>query len=304
MASKTRFVFMGSPDFAVPALKLLASAYSIVGVVTQPDRPAGRGRELSAPSVKQAALELGLPVIQPEKMRQPEVFQQLSDWHPDVIMVAAFGQILRQDVLNLAPFGCLNIHASLLPRWRGAAPIQACILAGDTVTGVTIMKLDAGVDTGPTLSQKAIPILPEDTGGSLFDKLSLLGGELLLDTLPDYLSGKLVLQSQDDSQATYARMIKKEDGLLDFDQPAHSLAFRVRAFQPWPGTYFSLNGAILKVLAAHVEPGESQPGQRSILNGKPAVSTSAGLLVLDEVQPPGRRSMPGKAYLAGARDWV
>jgi methionyl-tRNA formyltransferase len=304
MGSKARILFMGSPDFAVPALKRLALTYPIVGVVTQPDRPAGRGRELSSPPVKVAALELGLPVIQPEKLSQPGVFQQLSDWRPEVIVVAAFGQILRQNVLDLAPFGCINIHASLLPRWRGPAPIQACLLAGDPETGVTIMKLDAGVDTGPSLNQRAIPILPEDTGGSLFDKLALLGGELLLDTLPGYLDGTILPQAQDDSRATYAKMIQKEDGLLDFSQPAENLAFRVRAFNPWPGTYFQVNGQNLKVLAAHAEQGSSQPGLRSLWNGKPAVSTSQGLLVLDEVQPPGRRSMPGKAFLAGARDWL
>jgi methionyl-tRNA formyltransferase len=304
MVSQIRIAFMGSPDFAVPALKLLAGAYPVVGVVTQPDRPAGRGRALLPPPVKVAALELGLPLLQPEKIRQPEVFQRLSDWNPDVIVVAAFGQILRQNVLDLAPFGCINIHASLLPRWRGAAPIQACILAGDVETGVTIMKLDAGLDTGPSLSQRAIPIEPEDTGGRLFDKLAALGGELLMDTLPDYLSGKIVPQPQDNNRATYAPMLKKEDGLLDLSQPAETLARRVRAFNPWPGTYFLMNELPLKVHAAHSQPGSSQAGKRSVINGKPAISTAAGLLVLDEVQPPGRKSMPGKAFLAGARDWL
>lgn len=282
----------------------MAAKYPIVGVVTQPDRPAGRGRTLQAPPVKMAALELGLPILQTEKIRQPEVFQQLTNMKPDVIIVAAFGQILRQEVLDLAPFGCVNIHASLLPRWRGAAPIQACILAGDTETGISIMKLDAGVDTGPVLSQRRIAIDPEDTSGSLFEKLATLGGELLMDTLPDYLSGKIKPQPQDGEKSTYAPMLKKEDGLLDPSQPAKILARRVRAFNPWPGTYFLMNETLLKVHAAHSQAGESNPGKRSIIDGKPALSTCKGMLVLDEVQPSGKRSMPGQAYLSGARDWL
>lgn len=301
--SQKRIVFMGSPDFAVPALTRLAENYPVVGVVTQPDRPAGRGRTLMAPPVKVKALELGLPLLQPEKLRQPEVFQQLSRWEPDVIVVAAFGMILRQEVLDLPPFGCINIHASLLPRWRGAAPIQAALLAGDTETGITIMKLDAGVDTGPVLAQKAIPIGNSDTGGSIFTKLAELGGDLLLETLPGYLSGRNLPQPQDESRATYAPMLKKEEGLLDFKDSAENLVRRVRAFNPWPGTYILINDAPLKVHAAHSEPGPSHPGKHSIFNGKPAISTSAGLLVLDEVQPSGRRPMTGKAFLAGARDW-
>lgn len=302
--SQKRVVFMGSPDFAVPALKRMAEKFAVVGVVTQPDRPAGRGRTLMAPPVKVMAQELGLPLLQPEKLRQPEVFQQLSRWEPDVIVVAAFGMILRKEVLELAPFGCINVHASLLPRWRGAAPIQACLLAGDLETGITIMKLDAGVDTGPLLSQKSIQIGKLDTGGSLFNKLAELGGELLLDTLPAYLKGKIVPQPQDEKLATYAPMIKKEEGLLDFTEPAESLIRRVCAFNPWPGAYMLLNGQPLKIHVAHMESGPSHPAKRSILKGNPAISTSAGVLVLDEVQPPGRKTMTGKAFLAGARDWL
>jgi methionyl-tRNA formyltransferase len=295
---------MGSPDFAVPALKRLSARYQIVGVVTQPDRPAGRGRTLMAPPVKVAALDLGLPMLQPEKLRQPEVFQQLSRWKPDVIVVAAFGMILRQEVLDLAPFGCINIHASLLPRWRGAAPVQACILAGDEETGITIMKLDAGVDTGPVLNQKAIPILPKDTGGLLTDKLAALGAELLLDTLPGYLDGSVLPKPQQENQATYAPMLKKGEGLLDFNLPAEDLVRKVRAFDPWPGTYTLINEQPLKIHIAHFQAGPSNPGIRLVIDDKPAISTSAGLLVLDEVQPSGRKTMPGRAFLAGTRDWL
>jgi len=295
---------MGSPDFAVPALKSLSARYQVVGVVTQPDRPAGRGRTLMAPPVKVAALDLGLPMLQPEKLRQPEVFEQLSRWNPDVIVVAAFGMILRQEVLNLAPFGCINIHASLLPRWRGAAPVQACILAGDAETGITIMKLDAGVDTGPLLSQKAIPILPQDTGGTLTEKLAPLGAELLLDALPGYLDGSILPKPQQENQATYAPMLKKGEGLLDFNLPAVDLVRKVRAFNPWPGTYTIISELPFKIHSAHRQEGPSNPGKRMVVDGNPAISTSTGLLVLDEVQPPGRKTMPGRAFLSGTRDWL
>jgi methionyl-tRNA formyltransferase len=226
---------MGSPDFAVPSLEALCASYTVVGVVTQPDRPAGRGGTVVLPAIKVAALRLGIPVIQPEKLRQPDAMEQLQAWSPDVIVVTAFGQILRPVVLDLPRFGCINVHGSLLPRWRGAAPIQAAILAGDKETGITIMKMDAGVDTGPILSQRYIPIAPDDTGGSLFAKMSTLGAELLLDTLPRYLSGELIPQPQPEEGATYAPMLKKEDGLLDFTRPAVELERRVHAMNPWPG---------------------------------------------------------------------
>jgi methionyl-tRNA formyltransferase len=303
MTDSPRIVFMGSPNFAVPALRLLAGSYRTVGVVTQPDRPSGRGRTLVPPPVKEAALKLGLPTIQPEKLRQPEAMQQLRDWAPDVIIVAAFGQILKSDVLSLPRFGCINVHASLLPRWRGATPINAAILAGDVQTGITIMKMDAGIDTGPMLAQRALPIAPEDTAGSLFDKLAALGSELLLETLPKYLSGEIQPHPQPDEGATYAPMLKKEDGLLDFSLPADELARKVRAFNPWPGTYLPFNGQPLKVHAAHRESGRGETGQRLIVQGMPAVAASNDLLVLDEVQPAGKRPMPGKSFLSGARDW-
>src|SRR5512136_2516429 len=216
MPSIFRIVFMGSPDFAVPALEALARNYTVVGVVTQPDRPAGRGGDLRPPAVKEAALRLGIPSIQPEKSRQPEALDQLKAWAPDVIVVAAFGQILRTNVLELPRFGCINIHGSLLPRWRGAAPIQAAILAGDKETGITIMKMDPGVDTGPILSQRALRMASDETGGSLFVKMSILGADLLLETLPRYLDGELLPQTQPEEGATYAPMLRKEDGLLDF----------------------------------------------------------------------------------------
>lgn len=295
---------MGSPDFAVPVLDALARRYSLVGVVTQPDRPAGRGRTMVQPAVKEAALRLGIPVMQPEKVSVPEAMTQLQAWTPDLIVVAAFGQILRPAVLNLPRYGCINIHGSLLPRGRGAAPIQAAILAGDKETGITIMKMDPGVDTGPILSQRALPIAHDDTSAMLFEKLAHLGAELLLDTLPHYLNGELVPCPQPKEGATYAPMLKKEDGLLDFTRPAIELERRVRAFYPWPGTWFDWNGAPLKILHARLGGVENPgTGRRLIVEGHPAMRTSEGILILEEVQPAGKKAMPGRAFLAGARDW-
>ena len=294
---------MGSPDFAVPVLDALAARYPVVGVVTQPDRPAGRGGTLKPPAVKEAALRLGIPVIQPERLSAPEALEQLRAWAPDVIVVAAFGQILRAEVLNLPHYGCVNVHASLLPRWRGAAPIQAAILAGDTETGITIMKMDTGVDTGPILSQRAIPISPEDTAGTLFKKLARLGTDLLLETLPGYLSGEIPPRPQPAAGVTYAPMLKKEDGRLDFIQPAAALERRVRAFHPWPGAFILWKDAPLKVQRAHVAAARAEPGRRTIHQGLPAIGTADGLLILGEVQPAGKKPMNGKAFLAGVREW-
>jgi len=295
---------MGSPDFAIPTLEGLARHYLLAGVVTQPDRPAGRGRILVPPPVKMAALRLGFPVMQPEKLALPAAMAQLQAWAPDLIVVTAFGQILRPVVLDLPHFGCINVHGSLLPRGRGAAPIQASILAGDQETGITIMKMDPGVDTGPILNQCTIQISPDDTAGTLFAKMAPLGAELLLETLPHYLSGELVLRPQTAQGATYAPLLKKEDGRLDFTRPAIELERRVRAFDPWPGTWFDWNGSLLKVHRVRVS-GERSPGAgyRLILDGHPAIGTGEGILILEEVQPAGKKAMPGTAFLAGARDW-
>lgn len=297
-------VFMGSPEFALPTLRALAGSYRVVGVVTQPDRPAGRGRQLTPPPVKVLAQELSLPVIQPNRLREPDAMEQLRAWAPDLIVVAAFGQILRPEVLDLPAFGCINVHASLLPRWRGAAPIQAALLAGDEQTGITIMKMDPGVDTGAVLSQRATAIQPDDTAASLGERLARIGAELLVETLPTYLSGDLMPQSQDGSQVTDAPMLKKEDGQLDFQQPATSLARRVRAFNPWPGAYTHWQGQGLKIHRAHaVDTPSPGAGRTCIHGGLPAIATGQGLLVLDEVQPAGKKAMPGKVFLQGARGW-
>jgi methionyl-tRNA formyltransferase len=304
MSRKTKIVFMGSPDFSLPSLRVLRENYPVVGVVTQPDRAAGRGRELRLPPVKKLALEMEIPVIQPEKLRLPEAMEQLRAWAPDLIVVAAFGQILRQEVLNLPKFGCINVHASLLPRWRGAAPINAAILHGDKETGVTVMKMDAGLDTGPILSQRSVRIQPGETAGSLSGKLSALGADLLINTLPGYLAGEIEPSPQPEDGVTYAPILKKEDGLLDFSRPAEELERKVRAFNPWPGTYLEWNGNLLKVHHASIGLGTMRQGERGIYLGLPVIGTADGLLVLAEVQPAGKKSMSGKAFLAGARNWA
>ena len=301
---KIRIVFMGSPDFALPTLRGLVEKFDIVGVVTQPDRPSGRGRKFMSPPVNLFALEKKIEVIQPEKVRNPEIIAKLQEWNPDVIVVAAYGQILKQNILDLPKYGCINVHGSLLPRWRGAAPIQAAIASGDTISGVTIMKMDAGIDTGAILSQEEITIEDEDTSDTLGRRLAEKGATLLIKTLDDYFEGKVKAVSQNEKGATYASMVKKEDGLLDFNQPAEVLERKVRAYKPWPGTYFYLDGEMIKIHQTHVIPDSTaNPGWRSSVSNLPAVGTSDGWLVIDTVQPAGKSSMPGDVYLRGSRQW-
>jgi len=304
-----RLIFMGSPDFSLPILRAIFQNYLVVGVITQPDKPAGRGRTLTPPPIKTLAIELGLPFIQPRRLRDAETMDQIHQWRPDLIVVAAFGQILRQELLDLPAFGCVNVHASLLPRWRGAAPIQAAIFYGDSETGVTIMRMDAGIDTGDIISKGSEIIFPTDTADTLSHKLSNLGAKLLLDTLPPYLSGQLSPQKQSEDGATYAPMLKKEDGQLDFSQPAIRLVNQVRAFNPWPGAFTYFNNQILKLLTCSIVPNDEYteskliPGQRTRVHGRPAIMTADGLLVLDTVHPAGRKPMSGQTFLQGVRGW-
>ncbi|MEX1071459.1 MAG: methionyl-tRNA formyltransferase [Anaerolineales bacterium] len=300
-----RVVFMGSPEFSLPSLRALAENYEVVGVVTQPDRPAGRGKQLAAPPVKLLAQELGIPVIPPRRLREPEAMRQLREWAPEVIVVAAFGQILRQEVLDLPPKGCINVHASLLPRWRGASPIQAAILHGDQETGVTIMLMDAGLDTGPILSQRSIPIGDDDTAATLNRKLSTFGAELLTETLPKYLEGELKPKPQPSAGVTTMSTLNKADGKLDPSEGAIALERKVRAFTPWPGAFIEWKSAPLKVHAAHtVNNKRGKPGQHTEYQGLPSIATVNGWLVLDVVQPAGKKQMSGVEFLRGARDWA
>ncbi len=302
-----RIVFMGTPDFAVPTLEALADAHRVVGVVTQPDRKSGRGRQLKAPPVKRAALERGLPLFQPRTLRTPDPLARLADWEPEVIVVAAFGQILSQDVLDLPPHGCLNIHASLLPRWRGAAPVAASILAGDEITGVTIMRMDAGLDTGPILAQQEEPIRFDDTRATLRDRLSRLGAKLLIETLPAYLAGDLPPRPQPEEGVTYAEQLRKEDGLLDWSRPAVELDWQMRAFTPWPSVFTFWRGRRLKVLWATPLPdwcGDAPPGTVIALTDGAAVAAGKGALRLERVQLAGKRAMDVEVFLQGQRDFV
>lgn len=295
---------MGSPEFALPTLSILIQNYHVSGVVTQPDRPSGRGRTLKPPPVKILADENNIPVIQPRNLKEPEALTQLQNWRPDLIVVAAFGQILRPHVLDLPPHGCINVHASLLPRWRGAAPIQAAILNGDDQTGVTIMLMDRGLDTGPVLSQRAIRITDENTAGTLSPLLAELGAKLIIETLPTYLSGELPPQPQDEKYATYAPMLKKAEGEIDFNKPANYLERFVRAYNPWPGAFTTWEARQLKIHRAHaVKSASPGDGVKLVHNEQPAYGTSQGILVLDEVQPAGKKTMPGDVFLRGARNW-
>jgi methionyl-tRNA formyltransferase len=299
-----RTVFMGSPDFAVTILQKLNEHFPVCGIVTQPDRPAGRGREFTPPPVKEVGLKLGVPILQPEKLRNPESFQELQDLRPDLIVVAAFGQILRHNVLELPRFGCINVHGSYLPRWRGAAPIQNAILEGDETSGVTIIKLDSGIDTGPILSQKKVLLEVDETSTTLSMKLAHVGAELLVETLRGYIQGEITLKAQPLEGATYASMLNKEDGKLDVSQPALLFERKVRAFIEWPGTYIELDGQILKVRKVAISNNSIiQSGKRVVFEKYPAICTTDGLVILKEVQPPGKKWMDGAAYLNGIKNW-
>jgi methionyl-tRNA formyltransferase len=303
----TQIVFMGSPKFAVPSLEALVTSHDVVGVVTQPDRPAGRGGTLRRPPVKVAAQAYGLPVFQPPTLRSPEALAQLRAWEPTLIVVAAFGQILTYDVLELPPYGCLNVHPSLLPRWRGPAPVPAAIMAGDEITGVTIMKLDPGVDTGPILSQREEPVRPTDTAATLLTRLSHAGAELLVETIPPYLAGELAPRPQPETGVIYSQELEKEDGRLDWNQPAIELDRQIRAVTPWPGAFTTWKGRRLKVLAATPLPDHETgglPGTVVTVGRGAGVVTGRGVLQLLEVQRAGKRALPIRDFLNGYQDFV
>ena len=296
---------MGSPPFALPSLEALAKIYSVVAVVSQPDRPAGRGREPTSPATKVFAADAGIPIIQPEKLRDSDAVNRIAALEPEMLVVAAYGQILPQSVLELPERGSLNVHASILPRWRGAAPIQAAIRNGDSETGVTIMLMDAGLDTGPILSQRAIAIEVDDTGGALTERLSYIGGELLIETIPSYLVGDIAPRPQNETLATHAPMLAKGDGKLDLQDSAEQLARQIRAFDPWPGTFLIWGDRRLAIKRAHsVSINGMATGRVTMIGNAPAVSTGDGALVLDIVQPAGKRAMSGDAFLNGAPDFV
>ncbi len=317
MTDRTRIVFLGTPEFAVPTLSELIAAphFQVVGVVTQPDRPAGRGRQLQMSPVKQVALAAGLPVLQPRRTHESPAYEQLAAWKPDFLVVVAFGQILRQKVLDLPRIAPINVHASLLPRWRGAAPIQHAILAGDRATGITTMMMDAGLDTGPILLQDSIPIAPDETGQSLHDKLAPLGAILLLHTLEWMLAGSIQPhpQPQSESLVTYAPQLTKEDGALDWTHRAVAIDRRVRAFTPWPGTYTTWGGQRLKILAGipvpfggPVPPGEVRPTAALDLDlpYPVVIGTGEGLYAPTRLQLEGRQALDAESFVRGRPDFL
>lgn len=298
-----RIIYMGTPDFAVPALEtLITSGHEVAGVVTQPDKPKGRGKAMQFPPVKVTALKYEIPVYQPVKVREPEFINVLKQLNPDAIIVAAFGQILPKEVLELPNLGCINIHASLLPKYRGAAPIQWAIIDGEKETGVTAMMMDAGLDTGDMLKKITIPIEEKETGETLEAKLSVLGGPMVLEVLEELKSGRAVFEKQDDSKSCYAKMLKKSLGKIDWNQSAVQIERLIRGLNSWPSAYTSFNGKTLKIWDADVincgqmrNPGEIAAVKKDGL----WVQTGDGVLVLREVQLEGKKRMAADAFLRG-----
>ena len=298
-------VFMGTPDFAVPPLHALIEAgYEVAAVVTQPDKPKGRGKALMPTPVKEEAVMHEIPVYQPQRVRNnPEFFETLKEINPDIIIVAAFGQIIAKEILELPKYGCINIHASLLPKYRGAAPIQQAVIDGERESGVTIMQMGEGLDTGDMISKIIIPLSPEETGGSLFGKLAQAGADLLIKTLPSIEQGTAERVKQpEESPTPYAAMITKQMGLMDFGKPAEELERLVRGMNPWPSAYTFINGKTLKVWKCRVsdEKTDTAPGT-VFLTDKEGIHTACGegTLILTEVQLEGKKRMETEAFLRG-----
>lgn len=297
-----RTVFMGTPEFAVGSLQgLLDSGVNLVGVYTQPDRPKGRGKKLAASPVKQLALEHGIPVFQPQKLRHPDAVKELQELQPDLIIVVAYGQILPKAVLEIPSHHCINVHASLLPKYRGAAPINKVIIDGETETGVTTMLMDVGLDTGDMLIKRSLEIDKNETAGQLHDRLARLGREALEETLLQLCAGTLGAEKQNDALSCYAPMLKKEDGLIDWKKPAEEIHNQVRGLDPWPGAYTYLDDEVLKIAATEVvEDISGDPG--TILSADKTgvcVACGEGALVIGELQLPGKKRLSAMNFLSG-----
>ena len=298
-----RVIFLGTPRFAVPTLeRIVAAGYEVPLVVTQPDRPKGRGNALAPPAVKETALRLGLEVFQPERIRRPEAQARLAGLKPDAMVVVGYGQIIPQSVIDIPPHGIINVHASLLPKYRGAAPIQWAIVNGETRTGVTTMGIDAGLDTGDMLLKAETEIGPEESAVELSVRLAGMGADLLIETLRGLAGGTIAPQKQDAGQATYAPILKKEDGRIDWRRTAAEIHHRVRGLLPWPGAYTNFRGQVLHVWRSRVAPGDAAPPGRLISGRKLIVACGAGTaLELLEVQLEGRKKMSGEAFANGQR---
>ncbi len=296
-----RIIFMGTPEFACPTLRaLIERGEQVVAVVTQPDRPKGRGQQTLPPPVKVLAERHGIPVLQPVKVRLPESIEEIRALEPDLIVVVAFGQILPKALLDIPKKGCINVHASLLPRYRGAAPLNWCIVNGETETGVTTMMMDVGLDTGDMLLKRATPIDPDEDTQSLHDRMSQLGAELLGETLERLAAGDLVPEKQDDSLTCYAPMMKKEDGLIDWSRDAQSIKNQVRGMTPWPGAYSTLDEKLLKVYRVQTGSGSGAPGEIvSVGRDGVEVACGAGSLLIRELQLEGKKRLSAADFLAG-----
>jgi methionyl-tRNA formyltransferase len=300
MSQRLRVVFFGSPQFAVPALAAVAARHEVVTVVSQPDRPAGRGKHLTAPPVKELALKLGLPVQQPTTLKTPAFVEGLAALRPDLFVVVAYGRILPVAVLEVPRLGPWNVHGSLLPRYRGAAPIQWSIIRGESKTGICIMRMEAGLDTGPVAASAQTPISDDDTAGTLAVRLSELGAALLVETIPHIADGSAIIVPQDHTQATLAPMLKKEDGWLDFSLPAREVSARARGVDPWPGPIALLDGEPIKLFAPRVVAGQGAPGT-VLAAGAAGLVVACGeeALSFAELQLSGRKRLPASAVLAG-----
>ena len=295
-----RVVFFGSPEFAVPALAAVAESHEVVAVVTQPDRPAGRGGKLQSPAVKDLATARGLPVFQPAKLRDGVLAGELAALSPDVFVVVAYGRILPPDLLAVPKLGPWNVHASILPKFRGAAPIQWAVIRGEAVTGITIMRMEEGLDTGPVAALATESILADDTAGTLANRLAPMGARLLVETLPSIAGGTVVLRKQDHAAATLAPPLTKADGQLDFRQPASVVSARARGVDPWPGATVLLKGEAVKVSLPTLVDGRGQPGEVLGLTSQGlAIACGTGVIAFSEIQLAGHRRMSAKALLAG-----
>lgn len=298
-----RVIFMGTPDFAVGTLEaVIRAGHEVVLAVTQPDKPKGRGKAMQAPPVKECALSHGIEVCQPERVREPECIEYLRKYHPDIIIVAAFGQILPKEILEMPKYGCVNVHASLLPKYRGAAPIQWAVINGDKVSGVTTMRMDVGLDTGDMIEKAEVVLNQDETGGSLFERLSEVGAELCVHTMKSIEEGTAVYTKQEEAQATHVGMISRQMGNINWKESAATIERLIRGLNPWPSAYTRLNGKILKIWKAAVEAG-GDPGQAgkvcAVGKKELKVQTGEGILSLLEVQLEGKKRMDIEAFLRG-----